>query len=353
MRRRTFLRTAGSTTVAGLAGCVGSIESRNVLAPPLVENRPNAVYYPTHYEGMNVSGIRHSGSYSCALTYTYPHRFWLMKPTGVTKVAIDPDDSVHLMPVVWDEETGVIPPDVAPHISISRNGKAVERFSPWPMLSQPMGVHFGDNAHLPGDGTYRVEVSIGRPTSRRTGSLRENEEDVSFSFDFAFSESKLEDIPYTDIPTEKQGTKGAVELMDMENLPSSRVPNPEALPGDVRGTARSGNAKFVVAVFEDASRVGGAEDMHYIAVSPRTPYNRVFLPMMSLSGTLTRDGGTVFDGYLRATIDPELGYHYGASVPSVEAGDSFTITVDSPPQVARHEGYETAFVSMPTMDVTL
>ncbi|EJN56997.1 hypothetical protein [Halogranum rubrum] len=42
---------AGSTSLAGLAGCAGLFETRSELAPPLVENRPDAVYYPTHYEG--------------------------------------------------------------------------------------------------------------------------------------------------------------------------------------------------------------------------------------------------------------------------------------------------------------
>jgi len=115
----------------------------------------------------------------------------------------------------------------------------------------------------------------------------------------------------------------------------------------------SGDAKFVVTILEDASRFGGDEEQKYLAVSPRTPYSRTMLPMMSLSGTLHRDGTPVFDGILQATIDPELRYHYGATVADVQTGDELTITVDSPPQTARHEGYETAFVDMPDVQVRL
>ena len=353
MRRRDVLRLAGSTSLAGLAGCAGLLKTRNALEPPLVENRPDAVYYPTHYEGMKMPGMKSQGGYKCALTYSYPHRFWLMKPNGITKVDIQSADSVHLMPVVWDAQTGIIPPDVNPQLTVTQDGESIDQFAPWPMLSQPMGFHFGDNAQLQGDGTYTVDVSIGGPSTRRTGSLAENQGNATFSFEFEFSESTLNEISYTDIPADKEGTKGAVELMDMKMLPSSQAPTSDALPGDVRETATSGDARFVVTVLDDASRFGGSQDQSYLAVSPRTPYNRTTLPMMSLSGTLTHDGSSVFDGILQATIDPELRYHYGATIADVQSGDELTVTVDSPPQTARHEGYETAFVEMPEIELTL
>jgi hypothetical protein len=75
--------------------------------------------------------------------------------------------------------------------------------------------------------------------------------------------------------------------------------------------------------------------------------------MMSLSASLERDGSTIFDGSLPAAIDPERNYHYGATVDGIESGDELTITVDAPPQAARHEGYETAFLDMDAMDLTL
>lgn len=353
MHRRDFLRVAGTTSVVGLAGCLGLFETRSSLAPPLVENRPDAVYYPTHVEGMKMPGMKQSEGYSCALTYSYPHRFWLMKPNGITKVDIQSQDSLHLMPVIWERETGIIPPDINPQVTITQDGDSVSQFAPWPMLSQPMGFHFGDNVQLDGDGKYTVDVSIGGPSIRRTGSLSENKGNNSFSFDFEFSESTLNEISYTDLPADKEGTEGAVDLMDMQMLPSSQVPSVDALPGEVRGTATSGDANFVVTVLEEASRFGASTDQHYLAVSPRTPYNRIMLPMMSLSGELLRDGTTVFDGILQAMIDPELGYHYGSAVTDVRTGDEFTITVDSPPQTARHEGYETAFVDMPQMQLKL
>jgi hypothetical protein len=353
MRRRRLLATLGSATLGGLAGCAGLFESDPQRAPPLVSDRPDAVYVPTHVEGMQMAGTQSAEGYTCALTYTYPHRFWLVTGTRREQVEIQESDSVHLMPVVWDAETGIVPPDINPQVSVTQNGESVTDLSPWPMLSQPMGFHFGDNVQLGSDGTYQVEVRIGSPSTRRTGSMADNRGQATFSFEFDFQRSTLEDIPYRDIPGDMEGTTDAVEPMDMEMLSSTRVPEEDSLPGTVLGTATSGDAQFVVTTLSDATPFGGDDDRVYLAVSPRTPHNRYMLPLMSLSGTVTDGDEPVYDGVLRSTIDPDLGSHYGAVVPPVEASAELTVSVDSPPQMARHEGYETAFFEMADVSIPL
>ena len=135
---------------------------------------------PTHVEGMEMAGMQSSGSYKCALTYTYPHRFWLVTGSRREKVDIKSNDSTHLMPVVWETETGIVPPDINPQVQITQDGESVAQLAPWPMLSQPMGFHFGDNVQLAGDGTYQVEVSIGSPSTRRAGALADNQGQATF-----------------------------------------------------------------------------------------------------------------------------------------------------------------------------
>lgn len=353
MHRRKFLGIVGGTTLTSLGGCTGLLKTRSLRTPPLPDNRPSAVYFPTHVEGMKMSGMQSNGAYKCALTYTYPHRFWLITGTRREKVEIKETDSVHLMPVVWDTETGIVPPDINPQVSITQNGESVTQFAPWPMLSQPMGFHFGDNVQLGEDGMYNVEVSIGSPSTRRTGLLADNQGEASFDFELAFQQTTLEDIKYRDIPSEKEGTTGAVEPMGMKMMPSTQLPQQGDLPGTVRGTATSGDGTFVVTTVPDATPFGGTTKETYLAVSPRTPYNRYMLPLMSLSGTLTHGGTTIYDGILQSTIDPDIGYHYGAVVSDVESADELTITVESPPQTARHEGYETAFIEMNEMTISL
>jgi hypothetical protein len=92
-------------------------------------------------------------------------------------------------------------------------------------------------------------------------------------------------------------------------------------------------------------------DGTYLLVSPRTPYNRAPLSIMSLSFALRRDGEVRAEGSLLAAVEPQAGYHYGAAVDGVERGDVLTVGIDSPPQVSRHEGYETAFLEMPDVEI--
>jgi hypothetical protein len=275
MRRRELLCGLGGATLGGLAGCAGLFETRSAREPPLPENRPDAVYYPTHVEGMKMAGgMQSSGSYKCTLSYTFPHRFWLVTGSRPEKVDTQDTDSVHLMPVVWEAETGIVPPDINPQVSITQDGESVTELSPWPMISQPMGFHFGDNVKLDGDGTYQVEVRIGSPSTRRTGSLADNQGQASFTFEFEFQQSTLEEIMYRDIPSDQEATEGAVDSMSMEMVPwpaSTQVPNEDTLPGTVRGSATSGDAAFIVTTLSDATPFGGGENETYLAVSPRTP----------------------------------------------------------------------------------
>jgi hypothetical protein len=140
--------------------------------------------------------------------------------------------------------------------------------------------------------------------------------------------------------------------MEMGMLPSSQLPEAERLPGRVLGTSTSGDGRFVVTALEEPP-AGVDASGTYVAVSARTPYNRYPLPFMSLSARHERDGDVLFDGDCVATFDPELNYHYGAAVDSVESGDTLQLSVGAPPQIARHEGYETAFFEMDDMELTV
>jgi hypothetical protein len=257
------------------------------------------------------------------------------------------------MPIVWHSETGVVPSDVNPTVDVTRNGESVvDGLSPWPMLAQRMGFHFGDNVELPEQGEYDVTVSIGEGGDRRTGSLADAGA-AEFEFTLDYQLSALNDLPFEDIPPARQGTLGAVQPMQMEMVPLMQAPTEDEIPGTVRGTTQSGDAQLVVTTVDDAGEFGDDTGQQHLAVSARTPYNRYPIPLMSLSATVTRDGETVFDGYLNEWQGAELGIHYGALLDTVEEGDELTITVDSPPQVSRHEGYETAFLNMPDATLTI
>lgn len=347
MNRRRFLQTAGVTGTAALAGCSGMFQTKTLPnEPPMVENRPDAVYYPTHTEGMEMAGMAKQGRYRLALFYSFPHRFWLMgggTAQQQEKVTVQEGDDLHLMASVWDAKTKTVLPAGDVQIQLSKGDWSTSR-TMWPMLSQNMGFHFGDNMSLDGDGTYTAEIRVSGLSVRRTGALSgQFGSGTTLSTKFEFSQGKLDELSFNKLD-DKKGKKGAVNPMEMQ-MPMSHVPPKNDLPGRFVGEKSSGDAKFLVTA---VSNTALADDT-YLLVSPRTPYRRYPLPMMSLSAKLNRGGSLVFDGALQQTLDPDIGYHYSANVNGIESGDELTVLVDSPPTVSRHEGYETAFLSMPKM----
>ena len=351
MRRRDYLAVGGTVLATGLAGCRSMFETRSARSPPLVEDRPDAVYYPTHAEGMEMVGTTDAGDYGVALTYSFPHRFWLFTGADRRKVEVRGEDAVHMMSVVWDRETGTVVPNSSVETTVRRDGATVAEKSLWSMLSQNMGVHAGDNMALEGNGTYEVEVAIGPVSARRTGAFRERfAERVTATFSLAFERAAMEDIPFERLP-DQQGQPGAVEPMDMEMVPVASTPAPADLPGATAGTVTSGDATVAVTRL-DAPPAGVEGDGPYLAVSARTPYNGYPLPFMTVSAALARDGSEAFSGPLDPTFDPDLGYHYGA-VADAQSGDDLTLSVELPPQIARHEGYETAFRSFEDATLSL
>ena len=351
MNRRRYLAALATAGVGSVAGCGGLVQRQSTRAPPLVENRPDAVYYPTHVEGMTMVGMATAGRLRLALSYSFPHRFWLVDGDRTNQVEVTDADSVHLMLNAWDGETGTSIPTANPSITVTKGGETVARKSLWRMLSQNMGFHFGDNVALDGDGTYDVSVAFGPVGTRRTGGFRDAfGERVTASFSLEFSRSSLEAVSYRELG--RAGTEGAVEPMAMEMMPVPQLPSADELPGTALGTAASGDATFLVgALDEPPAGVDGSGP--YLVVSPRTPYNRYPLPFMSLSATLASGGETVHDGALTPTLDPDLAYHYGAAVEAVDPGAELTLTPQTPPQISRHEGYETAFLDVPAMDLTV
>jgi len=124
----------------------------------------------------------------------------------------------------------------------------------------------------------------------------------------------------------------------IEDLPA-RSSNPSAAV--TRRSPRS---------FSDADRF--TDGSSYLAISPRTPYNDIFLPFTSLSAAV-EGSGSVRQNELVEALDHEIGHHYGVAIDDLAAGDRVTVSVDSPPQVSRHDGYETAFFNFDELSYTV
>lgn len=353
MQRRTFLGAAGLGLTGSLAGCTtvtSLFQTTNSREPPLVENRPDAIYIPTHQEGMQMVGMGNAGDLKVGLMYSYAHRFWMIEPDGgdwvAKKIPLEENDSVHLMAVVWDPETGVVVPSTDVTIELTNDDGLVYQEVVYPMFSQRMGVHYGDNVPLDGNDVYTAKITVAGVPFERFGSFEGRfEQAATAEIDFDYREGQRSDLPYK-LLEDRQGNRGALPAMEMK-MPQGVAP--DSLPGETigEGTTESEDVTFrAQAVTED--RFGNEP---YLLVSPKTRYNGYLVPGMALSATVERDGETVFDGELKPGLDPEAGLHYGAPVAGLGIDDSVTVTVDIPPQVARHEGYETAFFDIG--DVTI
>ena len=347
--RRAFLGSVAAGGLAASAGCLSALGFSRQSAwrdPPLVEDRPDAVYVPAVTEGMRMYGRTTAGRYGVALMYSYPHRFWTLSGRERTKTVVEADDDVHLMVSLWDRETGrVLPLDSGVTIEILKEGETVTQEVAYPMLSQTMGLHYGSNYVLDGEGSYEARVQIGGVSLRRTGEYAGAfGSPATATLEFAFDTDELHEVSIS--RPENAGSRGAVTPMGMDGVPVGRAPSVDALPGRHIGTRTAGDAVFEVFLAESAAVGGRFGDDPYLYVSARTPHNGIVLPMMGLEVTLRRDGESVWESTLSSGLDSEVGYHYGASVPGVHEGDEVVIETTVPPQAARHDGYETAFLEM-------
>ena len=111
----------------------------------------------TEWEGMRIE-----------LASAPPATFTLMQGDGTKKVMPSPGDSMHLMAVLADAQTGERIPYATVWATITdTDGKTVFDERLWPMISRSMGTHYGINVPLPGPGTYHVSLQIGPPQAAR------------------------------------------------------------------------------------------------------------------------------------------------------------------------------------------
>ncbi len=341
MDRRTALQAGVMLVCSSTAGCLGSMfETRSVYAPPpLLADRPNAVYVPTHQEGMQRIDTISNGGLTLSLLYSYPHRFWTVTDTYTKKIPYDESETIHLMTTLTDGDETVGLPASNLQITISNERETVVTKRLWSMLSQNMGVHFGDNVTLAGAGRYTVDVTMDPITVRLAGGLSElDPSSRTFSTTFEYDPNERDGISFQTL-SERAGDRDA--LAPMGAAQNEQLPKPESLAGTTMTTLTSGDARFVVQRLDTPPR-GIDGDDPYIAVSARTAYNRYPLVNMRLAATVATGDGDRTKTTLTPTITPALGYHYGATVGT----DEITLQIEQPPQIARHEGYETAFLEM-------
>lgn len=108
---------------------------------------------------------------------------------------MEPDDTVYLMAVPFQEPTGTVAPSAGLSTEVPRDGSLVSQAVVYPMLSQRMGVHCGTNVLLPGDGDHEVTVRVGGTAVRRYGALAGPAGDsATATVPFAYRAAERDDI---------------------------------------------------------------------------------------------------------------------------------------------------------------
>ncbi|MGM0606133.1 MAG: twin-arginine translocation signal domain-containing protein [Halobacteriota archaeon] len=353
MDRRTFLGTAGVSALGALAGCAGLPsmlgETTYGREPPLVSDRPDGIYFPTHTEAMKVAatGTTDTGL-RVLLAYTFPHRFWRVFADGEGGYEsrifeVGPEDAVHMMVGVWDADTERPLPVSGVNVAVSGGNDVRERETVYPMLSPRMGFHYGDNYHLDGDGEYTAEITIEGIVGDAYGDFEGRfDRASSVSLAFEYDEAERNALEFEAYP-DRQGERDTVKPMSMDYMPLGFA---SELPGRHVGEGMAADIRYRASVL-DADRFG--EDP-YLAVTASTRYNDLLVPLVGLDAAV-QSKGSEFDRSLTPSIDPELGFHYGAQIPAATGELDVAVRVTTPPQIARHEGYETAFFGTPTIEL--
>ncbi|QSW98550.1 iron transporter [Haloterrigena alkaliphila] len=345
MRRREALAAGGSVLAVLSAGCLEALR-RDDAWRELVVDPPEGVYVPPHADEMVRYGTATAVGREISLLASRPHSFWVVADAERNRADVRSRHDLHLMATVRDAETGAFVP--APVTTTIRargadTDEPIDRRSLWPMLSQRMGAHYGDNVPLAGDGSYVATIRVGATTANATGRRADVlERETSVEAEFAFDTNEIEGLERRLIDeAEGRGEAGALEPMD--HAVRGDV-GPSRDPGAELGAATSGDIEYTATLLDDTDRSG--IDAPILAVTPRTAYNSFPLPFAGLAASVARDGERIASAPLRETLDARLGHCYGTAVdPAIlERGDELTIDLETPPQVARHEGYETAFL---------
>ncbi|MFU8870088.1 hypothetical protein [Natronococcus sp.] len=346
MRRRDLLAVGALSSALSLtAGCLETLEREDAWRE-LVVDPPDGVYVPPKVDEMLQLGTATVDGLEVSLSAMRPHSFWTMAGDERSRADVRDHHDVHLMAAATDAETGLSVPTSVSTTIRSREERIDER-TLWPMLSQRMGFHYGDNVPLGEDGPHAATVRVEPTSVDASGALADRLESprtVDLEFEYAADEIESLDRRLID-EDEGRGESGAVEPMAHDHGDHEPGADLEAATEAWFGTAHSGDLEFGVGTLESESAGG---DGGAVVVSARTRHNRFPVPLAGLSIAPVRDGSLGETVRLAERLDADLGHHYGGTLEDerLEGIEELAVVVDSPPQLSRHEGYETAFFDL-------
>jgi hypothetical protein len=162
--------TKGGSTAPGAAASTttsssSSMAGMNMGSAPEVDGIkavPSQTLASTTWDAMKISARTMTPSTFLEYQGTNPNGTVKLKTVRPTK-----QDSFHLMIMLNDIHSGYPIPYAQVWATIRKAGKIVYDDEQWPMLSEYMGPHYGNNVALPGPGQYQLSLLISPPTASR------------------------------------------------------------------------------------------------------------------------------------------------------------------------------------------
>jgi hypothetical protein len=151
--------SAGSGSSSGTTGMnmgAGSSAGANGVTADGIKPVPTQILATASWQGMKITAQ--------AMT---PVPFVIFNGSSEQMVKPGPKTSFHLMVMLNDEHTGVPIPYASVWATISKQGKVVYDERQWPMISEYMGPHYGNDVSVPGPGDYQLSLLISPPVSAR------------------------------------------------------------------------------------------------------------------------------------------------------------------------------------------
>jgi uncharacterized protein involved in high-affinity Fe2+ transport len=148
---------SGGSNMAGMS-MGGSSASGSVAAPTVdgIKPIPTQTLASAKWQGMKVSAR--------AMTAV---PFVIYDGTSERMVKPGKNTTFHMMVDLNDARTGVAIPYASVWATIKQGSKLVYDERLWPMISEYMGPHYGNDVRLPGKGTYQLSLLISPPVSAR------------------------------------------------------------------------------------------------------------------------------------------------------------------------------------------
>ncbi len=183
--KRTISRGVGAcATVALVAGCASANKtltttaaSSSAVASSSAGSMAGMNMGPAETKAISADGIKPVPTQTLATADWQGMKIVARATTAVPFVIFDgtsermikpgPKSSFHLMVMLNDAHTGVPLPYASVWATISKDSKVVYDERQWPMISEYMGPHYGNDVSLPGAGNYRLSLLVSPPTSAR------------------------------------------------------------------------------------------------------------------------------------------------------------------------------------------